>query len=147
MTKKIVFLDMDGVLFDFDGAIKTTYGFDPPEMFVPGFFRDLKVMPGSHFAVAELLSMPHLDVFVGSKPTSGNLNCATEKFESIALNFPRLLKKMVLACNKGLLRGDYLVDDDKERWEKKFQGTFIHFDKHNSEESWKNVVKILGEAK
>src|ERR1700688_4792917 len=146
MTKKVVFLDMDGVMADFEGAVSNIIP-DPPEMFVPGFFRNLKVMPGAHFAVAQILKMSHLEVYIGSKPTTGNLHSSIEKYQWVAVNFPMLLKKIVLVCNKALLRGDVLVDDDKDRWEKKFVGTFIHFDKNNQEASWKHVVKQLSELK
>lgn len=140
--KKVVFLDLDGVLADFEGAIANVVR-DPPEMFVPGFFRNLKVMPGAHKAVAQLLSNPDLEVYIGSKPTTGNLHSTIEKYEWVAIQFPRLLKRIVLVCNKALLRGDFLVDDDKDRWAHKFQGTFLHFDKTKPEESWQRVVEYL----
>lgn len=141
MPKKIVFVDMDGVLADFDGDVKIHIK-DPPEMFVPGFFRNLKVLSGAHEAVAELLSLPHLEVYIGSKPTSGNLSSATEKFEWVARHFPRLLKRIVLVCDKRLLHGDYLIDDDK-RWQGSFKGKFLHFDKNKPEESWKVILERL----
>jgi len=145
MTKQIVFVDMDGVLADFDGAISKAM-VDPPEMFVPGFYKNLKVMPGAYRGIAELLSLEHISLYVGSKPTTGNLFSTIEKYEWIAVNFPRLLKRIVLVCDKSLLRGDFLIDDDKDRWAHKFKGEFIHFDRLNSANSWKNIVcKFKGE--
>jgi 5'(3')-deoxyribonucleotidase len=143
--KKVVFLDLDGVLADFDASVANHIQ-DPPEMFVPGFFRNLKVMPGAHKAVAQLLSNPDLDIYIGSKPTTGNLLSTVEKYEWVAVHFPRLLKRIVLVCNKALLRGDFLVDDDKDRWAYKFQGTFLHFDKTKSEESWQGMVEYLNRS-
>lgn len=140
--KKIVYLDMDGVLADFDAAI-TNHVPDPPEMFVPGFFRNLAVMDGAKEGVAALLANKNLEVYIGSKATSKATNCATEKMEWIKEHFPALLRHMVLVCDKKLLRGDVLVDDDIKRWGHKFQGQFIHFDRENPKKSWENVVKEL----
>jgi len=140
--KKIIFLDMDGVLADFDGALEKRIH-DPPEMFVPGFYRNLKVMPGAHEAVAKLLASPLLEVYIGSKPTTGNLYSTVEKYQWVAMHFPRLLKRIVLTCDKTLLRGDYLVDDDYERWEGKFVGNFIRFNRDRPEESWNRVLEEL----
>src|ERR1700677_2452770 len=140
--KKTVFLDMDGVLADFDGAL-INHIEDPPEMFVPGFFRNLTVMEGAKEGVRILLSNPNLDIYIGSKMTSKATNCATEKMEWIREHFPELLRRMVLVCAKSLLRGHVLVDDDAPRWKKKFKGKFIHFDKHNPADAWRAVVEEL----
>ena len=140
--KRIIFLDMDGVLADFDGAVKNHVP-DPPEMFVPGFFRNLAVMEGAKEAVAALLANKKLEVYIGSKMTSKVPSCASEKMEWIAKHFPALKRHMVLVCDKKLLRGHVLVDDDIKRWGHKFVGHFIHFNRNKPAESWKAVVKEL----
>ena len=137
---------MDSVLADFDMALAVVNP-NPPEMYIPGFFRNLEVMPGAHEAMAKILDMDHLDIYIGSKPTTGNLNSTIEKYQWIAVNFPRLLQKIVLTCDKGLLRGDYLVDDDPIQWEDKFVGTFIHFNKKHPEYSWNYVTNLLKDIK
>jgi 5'(3')-deoxyribonucleotidase len=142
---KIIFVDLDGVLADFDAAITSGPGFDPPEMFVPGFFRNLAVTPGSKEAIATLLANPNYEVYVGSKHTSKVTTCTSEKVEWVKEHFPALLRNMVLCCDKKLLRGDILIDDDLERWGHVFVGTFIHFDRTNHAESWKKVLEILKE--
>lgn len=146
----IVFLDMDGVLADFDGSLPPdqrrpsgSSHWDPPAMFEPGFFRGLKVMPGAKPAVATLMASKKLDVYVGSKPTTKNLNCPSEKYQWIEEHFPDLLRKVVLVCDKGLLRGDVLIDDDADRWMNSFDGRFIHFDRTRPLESWRDIVKEL----
>jgi len=119
--KKIVFIDMDGVIADFDGALALPVR-DPPEMFIKGFFRNLKVMPGAINAVNQLLTMEHLKLYIGSKPSTDNLHSSMEKYEWIAEHFPPLLKRIVLVCDKSLLRGDYLIDDDKDLHQQNQQG-------------------------
>jgi len=139
----VIFLDMDGVMADFDGAITSKGVYDPPEMFVPGFFRNLKVTEGAKEAVEALLALPDVEIYIGSKMTSKAPNCATEKVEWIKEHFPDLLKNMVLCCDKKLLRGDILIDDDMERWGKSFIGLFLHFDHTNHKKSWKTVVRMV----
>lgn len=148
MKKKILYLDMDGVLADFDkGVGRHNFKKDPPEMFVKGFFRKLELMPGAKNAVNTLLKYKKLDIYILTKPTTKNLNCATEKFQWIEEHFPQLLKKIFIACDKGHFRGNFLIDDDAEAWEDKFKGTFLHFDKYNSEECWAKMLKRLGRYK
>ena len=140
--KKIVFLDMDGPLANFNAGVgRENFEPDPPEMFVKGFFRSLPVVPGAREAVTQLLQIDSLDLYIGSKHTTSNFNCASEKVEWIAAEFPELLKKMLLICDKTLLKGDYLIDDDL-RW-KGFDGLFIHFDPKNPEKSWGEIVEFM----
>lgn len=147
--KKIVYLDMDGVMANFEAAVPPNCGWDPPEMFVPGFFRNLPVMPGAVEGVKALLACPRLEVYIGSKHTTKATNSATEKVEWVQEHFPPLLRRMVLVCHKSLLLGDVLVDDDRDRWEGHFRGEFIHFDKKHPEWAWEGVVNylVLGKTK
>lgn len=141
---KIVYIDMDGVLADFEKGIgRPGHEWDAPEMFVPGFFRRLEVLPGAKEAVGKLLTFSQLDVYIATKPTTKALGCATEKFQWIEEHFPDLLRKMFITCDKGHLNGDYLIDDDISAWGQKFKGTFVHFDQFNSEEAWKKIVEYM----
>jgi 5'(3')-deoxyribonucleotidase len=110
-------------------------------MFVPGFFRNLKVMPGSKEGIEALLDNPKLRVYIGTKHTTKTDYSPSEKCGWVREHFPKLLKKMFIVTDKNLLRGDYLIDDDK-RWQD-FEGEFIHFDKTKPEEEWKRIVEYL----
>jgi 5'-nucleotidase len=146
--KKIVYIDMDGVLADFEGGVgRFPFERNPPEMYVQGFFRNLPVMPGAKQALEQLLNNEHIDVYIGSKPDSTNLWSATEKFQWIAEHFPALIKKIFLTCDKGHLNGHYLIDDDEEQWGSKFKGTFLHFDHLTPEESWQKIVDYFNTYK
>lgn len=157
--KKILFIDMDGVLADFDGYIGKLRGkpyirekgVHPPEMWSPGFYTNIPVMDGAREAVDELLHIDTLDIYIGTKsstkPTTGNAPymfcCPSEKYDWVQAHFPELLRKIVIACDKGLLRGDYLIDDT-DRWINKFQGTYIKFDADTpSREEWEKIVAFL----
>lgn len=146
MNKIVVFLDLDGVLANFDHAITLLRGKpyvkeeDPPEMFEKDFFRKLPVMPGAKEGVKALLSMPHLAVYIGTKFSNKNTHSATEKLDWLYEHFPELAKNCMLSCDKSLLNGHFLVDDDR-KWENKFPGMFIHFNPETpAEENWKEIV-------
>lgn len=143
MKKIVVYIDMDGVVADFKTGIgRSSPEWNPPEMYVKGFFRSLPVMPGAKEAIAELLDNPKLDIFIASKPDSKNLDSATEKFEWIQEHFPPLLKKIFLTCDKGHLNGDFLIDDFED-WRNKFPGTFIKFDEENPTKCWKEILAFF----
>jgi 5'(3')-deoxyribonucleotidase len=142
--KKIVYLDMDGVLANFWlGVGRENPEWNPPEMYVKGFFRNLPVVPGAREAVSVLLANPNLDVYIASKPDSTNLYSATEKYEWIREHFPELIKKIFLTCDKGHLNGDFLVDDNISEWGEKFKGTFLHFYERQPLESWARILQFL----
>ncbi len=143
MSKKIVFIDMDGVIADFDKAAPHREDIDPPEMYIPNFYINLEVMPGADEGIATLLSLPKLDVYIGTKGSTGALYNFTEKAQWISMYFPRLLKKLNIVCDKSLLRGDFLIDDMPSLWKHKFQGEFITFDKNNPEKSWKEIAQYF----
>ncbi len=152
--KWIVFVDMDGVAADFEGGVGRPFerGSDPKEMFEPGFFRNLKVLPGAREGIAKLVADPRLDVYIGSKPLNpikarekgkGGAYSYSEKAEWIVEEFPALAKRICLVCNKGLLNGHFLIDDDPGRWKGVFPGHFVSFDRTKSEESWKNALEEI----
>lgn len=140
VRKNVVFLDMDGVCADFDGAV-SVHMHNPPEMFVPGFFRNLKVMPGAKEGVQALLDNPRLKVYIATKHTTKTDYSPSEKVGWVREHFPELVRRMFIVTDKYLLRGDYLIDDDL-RWQK-FPGKFIHFDRNNPAEDWKRVVQYF----
>lgn len=138
LEKKVVLIDIDDVLADFAGAIKdkTTLQKDPVEMYEPGFFRNLSVLPGAQAAVSELLRNPMLDVYIASKPLYKRPGSATEKFEWINEHFPALKNKIFLTPNKHLLLGHILIDDTAY-WGEGFKGNFVHF------KDWTSAMKQI----
>ena len=139
---------MDGVLADFKAGVgRPDHEWDPPEMFVQGFFRNLPLMAGAKEGVEALLKHSYIDLYIATKPTTKNLFCATEKFQWIEEHFPELLKKMHVTCDKGQLRGDYLIDDDKDQWGEKFPGSFIHFKERDPLVAWKEILEYMSKYK
>lgn len=142
MNKKIVFVDLDGVLADFTVAAGLKRGEwvdDPPAMFEKGFFLNLPIIPSAKLSMKILLDISELDIYIATKPTTKNMHSATEKYQWVNRYFPELLRKIFLTCDKGLLRGDYLIDDSP-RWSSAFKGKFLYFDEAQPETSWKTIT-------
>lgn len=152
---KTVFIDMDGVLADFDAEMRYLRQGpwdrkqDPPEMYLQHFFARLPVMAGAKGSVTHLFNLErsgHAKFYVATKPVR-NLWCAGEKQKWIDQHFPELSKRMLMVCDKALLHGDLLIDNDHEgRWEKVFRGTLIKFDHARPEESWAAALKQVFSA-
>lgn len=75
------------------------------------WFRDLPVTPGAKEGVAELLADDRIDLWVCTKPMEKNSTCRDDKAAWIAEHFPELVKKIILAPDKSLVRGHVLLDD------------------------------------
>jgi 5'-nucleotidase len=145
--KKIVYVDMDGVLFDFRAGVgRPDHEDDPPEMFQPGFYRKLPVMPGAKEAVQALLVHDKIDLYIATKPTTKALTCPSEKYQAIEEHFPELLRKIFMICDKGHLNGHYLIDD-YPHWGAKFQGTFLLFNEKDPLTSWQQILAYMAKYK
>lgn len=143
-NKRIIYLDMDGVLANFFGAlgrvVKPTD--EPMEIYEKGFYRNMPVNEGAIEAVKALIANPKLDVYIASKPCSNSPYCASEKYEWVKEHFPALYKKIFLTSNKNMLSGHTLVDDHPDKWND-FNGEIIYFNPHEPAKSWANVIRIL----
>lgn len=134
---------MDEVLADFSASVTSGVKKAPPEMYVPGFFRNLKVKPGAKRAVSRLMKSRLFDIYVLSHPINGVAQSYSEKVEWIKEHFPRLTNKIVLTCNKNLNNGHFLIDDSV-KWKSGFNGIFVRFSlKVDSELEWVRVVSLV----
>ena len=109
--KKIVLLDMDNTLYDFDAAIEDNSRRGPPEMLKKGFFSDLKLFNGARPFVQKLVNRGY-DVHICTKSLATSPKCNAEKVKAICRDFPYLYNKIILCQDKHMIRGDYLIDDD-----------------------------------
>lgn len=127
-----VFIDMDGVLCDIEAAYREAARTHPDVAFpqsIPGLFASLSVIPGAKEAVAELRSNPRLDVWLLSAPSTRNPLCYSEKriWVEKVFDYP-LAKRLILASDKSLLRGDILIDDNiSGKGQERFEGEVLHF--------------------
>jgi 5'-nucleotidase len=162
MEKKLrIFLDMDGVLADFEKAaqqdIEQNYNGVEPENYRPDHtldFSKFAVMPGAKEAVQRMIDAGH-DVFIASTPPWDNKDAWGQKGVWIDEHFPMLKKKVNLTHRKDLLIGDILIDDTGYRGQIDFEGEWIHFGKSKRKVltengwrtrnwgDWKNVMTYL----
>ncbi len=142
----IIYVDLDDTIANFLGSEVFNDGFDVAYMYEPGFFRSLKPIEGAQVAVRQLLRMGY-DVQILSQPVAESAHSYSEKVEWIGIYFPDLINKINLTQDKGLFKGDYLIDDNLPKWKNKFEangGKFVHFqylEDHRT--NWEEIVEFF----
>ena len=124
-----VFVDMDGVLVDFD-AYKTERGLTGDEVKkLAGAYLSMPAMPGAVAAVRSVIGMG-FEVWVATKPPTGVPHAYSDKAAWILEHLPELKRRIVITHDKGLLgdSGDVLCDDRPHKANcEKFPGTLLRF--------------------
>lgn len=108
-----------------------------------GFFLDLEPILDSIESIKALDN--HYDIYFLSSPSYKNPMCYAEKNYWIRKHFGiEWTKKLILSCNKSLLIGDYLIDDNyKGKGQEFFKGQLIHFGSNELFMNWKDVFEFL----
>lgn len=149
-NRKVIFLDMDGVLADYQGAVKKL----PIEMYekykgkhdeIPNFFITFDPIEGSLHAVDVLKK--HFDLFILSTGSWNNNTSLSDKIEWIKQKFgygaeSPFYKRVILSHRKDVMIGDYLIDDRTVNGAKDFKGEFIHFGSEGLE-TWDKVLLYI----
>jgi len=148
---KIIYIDMDGVLCDFDGAMtrdKETY----PDAVYPqsreGFYRGLRPIEGAIAAMDTLLKSANVKPYILTSPSIYNPLSYTEKrlWVEDHLGF-EWVKRLIISPDKSLLIGDVLIDDHIEgRGQENFNGRLIHFGSPRFQ-NWANVIDAVIQPK
>lgn len=124
-----LFLDMDGVVVDFD-AYKTALGLTGDEVkHRPGAYLNMMPMPGALEGVKSLIGMG-FDVWLATKPPTGVACAYADKAMWVFTHLPELKRKLIITHDKGLLGcvQDILVDDRPHKANcEKFPGRLIPF--------------------
>jgi 5'-nucleotidase len=140
MPKKIILVDMDGVIADFELGFLKSWQQNHPDLpyfaleqrksfYVrdqypqdqkqlvekiyksEGFYRNLPVISGSVQAFKELEKS--CELFICTSPLSGNKFCIQEKTDWIGEHLGNeWISKMVITKDKTIVRGDVLIDDN-----------------------------------
>jgi 5'(3')-deoxyribonucleotidase len=144
MRKPRLYIDMDGVLCNFFKAALEALRKNPEQKYPQsqwGFFLKLEEIPGAIEAVNKLNEK--YDIWILTRPSFHNVNCFTEKAQWIwdHLGFD-MVKKTIMAGDKSLLKGDYLIDDTNTAGQSDFEGEWIHFGSEKFQ-NWNDVLKYL----
>jgi len=126
--KPILYLDMDGFLFDYDSHYKLhNLRKDQPEP--QGFFETIPIYPGAVDFVNALYDSGKFEIYFLSTPSWSSPTSYTEKRLALEAHFRKeiVYKKLILSHNKGLLKGDYIIDDRKVNGVENFEGIHLHY--------------------
>lgn len=157
MMKKIIYIDMDGVLVDFGHQVKMARN-NPsisqrlknhPDQ-IPDIFKNPPVYEGAIEAVNQLYESNLYDLFIATSPSWNNAMSFTHKRLWIEKYFGQIFKKkMFITHRKDLLIGDYLIDDRLANGAKDFKGKLLRFGYDyekkiwNEYRDWDSVIKYL----
>jgi 5'(3')-deoxyribonucleotidase len=124
-----IFLDMDGVLVDFDSYKKSLGVTGDILKRVEGIYRKMSPMPGAIAGAHSLIGKGY-EVWVATKPPTGVAFAYADKVSWVLEHLPELKRRIIITHDKGLLgdEGDILVDDRPHKANcEKFKGKLIHF--------------------
>jgi len=139
MSKKIIYIDMDGVIANFDKAAKEQGNNKRPDLYVN--YRDLELMPEAQEALIKLNK--DFDIFIASTPSWSRPEVWKHKREWLAEHFPWLKRKLILTHRKDLLIGDILIDDSRWRGQPDFQGTWLWFGTAQRCLDWPSTLELI----
>jgi 5'(3')-deoxyribonucleotidase len=169
MTKKILYVDMDNVIVNFQSGIDqlepekladhiAVHGYndegEPRNLDeVEGIFGLMKPMPDAIESITELSKL--FNLFILSTSPWNNPSAWIDKISWVHTHFgieasSPVYKRLILSHHKNLNDGHYLVDDREANGAQEFgqrEGSeHIHFGQGDFQ-SWESVVEYLKERK
>ena len=144
--KKIVYVDMDNVLVDFQSAFpklskKVLDEYENDKDDIPGIFALMEPMPGAIESFIELTK--YFETYVLSTAPWNNPSAWSDKLLWTKNNLGKhAFKRLILTHHKNLNTGDYLIDDRTKRGVDSFAGEHIHFGTEKFP-NWPAVMKYL----
>jgi len=129
---KIIYVDMDDTLCDFQGGFSKALA-EAPEMPFPQaqyrFFANLQPIQGAIEVFKAMIRSDVYDPYILSAPSLRNPFSYAEKREWVEVHLGSdVCNRLILCAHKGLLRGDLLIDDKVlGMGQENFKGQIIQF--------------------
>lgn len=155
--RKVVFIDMDGVIVDFghqidiinkDPKISKEHKSSPDQ--IDGIFRDPQPIKDSIESIIKLYNSGLYDLFIATTAPWNNPSSFTDKRLWIGKYFGDLFKKKMFITNrKDMLIGDFLIDDRLANGAENFNGKLLRFGwdyekkEWNEYRDWNAILDIL----
>lgn len=142
---KIIYVDMDGVLCDYNAEYDRIKLINPNIKFpqsLPNFFENLKPLKGAIDTFKYL--QEHFIVYILTAPSIFNPLSYTGKRNWVEKNLGfDTLNNLILSPHKELLKGDYIIDDmETGKGQDKFEGNLIKFGSEKFKD-WKAIKKYF----
>lgn len=142
----IIYVDMDGVIADFDKMMQERTMDGKELKMVRGIYEELDVVDGAKEAISKLLDAG-FKLHVATKIPDHNPYAATEKLLWLNKHFPELIPNVTITNDKGALgdRRSFIIDDRIHKANiSSFKGTVLHFGKDGMYKTWDDVLKFFG---
>ena len=144
---QIVYIDIDDTLADYSGGLEKAKVSNPSMPFPQaeyGFYAELIPLKGAVNAVRWLLNSPAYSPYILTAPSVMNPMSYTEKRYWVEKYLGMLLvNRLIIASDKSLLKGNYLIDDKLEgHGQDKFEGTLIQYGSKNYS-TWATIINEL----
>lgn len=143
--KKILYVDMDGVLVDFYSGldfiseeIKKKYEKNPEQ--IENIYE--KMLPIKDAIESFELLFDKFDVYILTTAPWSNISAWSDKLKWVKKYLPIAKKRLIISSHKNLNSGDYLIDDRDNNGASKFKGEIIKFGSDQFKD-WKSVLKYL----
>lgn len=143
---KILYIDMDNVLVDFQAGIdaleeNVRIEYENRYDEVPGIFSKMQPMRGAVEAVNALYTK--YDIYILSTAPWNNSTAWSDKLEWVKRYFGEVFyKRLILTHHKNLNKGDYLIDDRRKNGAGEFEGELILFGSDRFP-NWLEIQKYL----
>lgn len=143
-SKPVLYIDMDGVLADFDNGWRKIKDEALLEQYkgrvydIPGFFANLDPMPSAVKAFRYLSE--HYDTYILTSPPFSNPTAWSDKLMWVQKHLGvGSFRRLIVSHLKELNYGDYLIDDRDVNGADKFMGTFIKFGE-DPFKTWDDII-------